>query len=72
MVSDHRAGLGMPRRAKVMAAGCIVAAVGISAGLLIANPAVRILVVAIGAIGVWYVGWRVPTREQVPGQVPAP
>ena len=35
LVRDHRAGLGMPRRAKVL------------------------------AVGTWYVGWRVPTREVV-------
>jgi hypothetical protein len=69
MVRDHRAGLGMPRRAKMMAAGSIVVAVGLSAGLLIANPAVRLLVVAAGLVGVLYIGWRVPTRERVLDQV---
>ena len=69
MVRDHRAGLGMPRRAKIMAAGSIVVAVGLSAGLLIANPAVRLLVLAAGLVGVLYIGWRVPTRERVLDQV---
>jgi uncharacterized membrane protein YbaN (DUF454 family) len=65
MVSDYRSGLGMPRRAKVAAISCIVIAVGLSAGLAISNLWVRLIVVAVGLIGVWYVGWHVPTREQV-------
>lgn len=65
MVRDYRSGLGMPRRAKVAAISCIVLAVGLSAGLLIDNLTVRLLVVALGLIGVWYVGYRVPTRETV-------
>ncbi len=65
MVSDFRSGLGMPRRAKIAAISCIVLAVGLSAGLLIGNLWVRLVVVAVGLIGVWYVGFHVPTREQV-------
>ncbi len=65
MVADFRAGLGMPRRAKVVAIGCIVAAVTVSAGLLINGSTVRILVVAFGLIGVAYIGIMVPTRERV-------
>ncbi|MEM7325935.1 MAG: YbaN family protein [Actinomycetota bacterium] len=65
MVSDYRDGLGMPRRAKVFAIGSIVLAVGLSAGLLIDNLTVRLIVVAAGLVGVWYVGIRVPTRETV-------
>ncbi len=63
MVQDYRDGLGMPRRAKIAAISCIVIAVGISAGLLISNLAVRLVVLAVGLVGVWYVGLRVPTRE---------
>ena len=65
MVLDFRSGLGMPRRAKIAAISCIVAAVGLSAGLLIEPLWVRLLVVAVGLIGVWYVGLHVPTREKV-------
>lgn len=65
MVVDYRSGLGMPRRAKVLAIGCIVLAAGSSAWFLIDNLAVRAVVAVLGAIGVWYVGWRVPTRERV-------
>ncbi len=65
MVQDYRNGLGMPRRAKRFAIGSICVACAISAGLLIGPWPVRLLVVAVGAIGVWWVGWRVPTRETV-------
>lgn len=63
MVSDYRAGLGMRRRAKVMATSMIVIAVGLSVGLAIQNWTVRAVVLAAGAVGVAYVNWRVPTRE---------
>ena len=65
MVRDFRSGLGMPRKAKIAAISCIVIAVALSAGFLIGNLAVRLIVIAAGLIGVWYVGFHVPTREQV-------
>ena len=65
MVRDYRSGLGMPRRAKVFAIGCIVVAAGSSAVFPINNPVVQLLVAALGLVGVWYVGLRVPTRETV-------
>lgn len=65
LVQDYRSGLGMPRRAKVMAIGCIVAAVGLSAGIMIDSAVVRLIVVGLGLIGVAYVGYRIPTRERV-------
>ncbi len=65
MVRDYRSGLGMPRRAKIAAVSCIVVAVALSAGLLIDNLTVRLIVVAVGLVGVWYVGSHVPTRETV-------
>ena len=65
MVGDYRRGLGMPRRAKVFAISMIVVASGISAGLLINQLVVRLIVAAVGLVGVWFVGLRVPTRERV-------
>jgi len=65
MVADHRAGLGMPRRAKAWAIGAIVAACGLSAGLLVDSAVVRVVIAVAGAVGVAYVGFRVPTRERV-------
>ena len=63
MVSDYRAGLGMRRRAKIMATSMIVIAVGLSTGLAIDSWTLRAIVLAAGAVGVAYVSWRVPTRE---------
>lgn len=65
MVRDYRAGMGMPRRAKVFAISAIVAACGLSAGFLIDNLAIRLLVAVVGVFGVWWVGWHTPTRELV-------
>lgn len=67
-VRGYRAGYGMPRRAKVAAISSIVFFVGLSAGFMIGNLWVRLLVAALGIIGVCYVGWMVPTRETVLAQ----
>lgn len=64
MVRDHRAGLGMPRRAKVIVAAMVTAVVSLSA-MTISSTGVRLAVLALGAIGVAYVAVRVPTRERV-------
>ena len=65
LVRDHRAGLGMPRRAKVIAITMLVVAVGLSAGLALDPWWARVAVVALGAVGVAYILRRVPTRERV-------
>jgi uncharacterized membrane protein YbaN (DUF454 family) len=65
LVRDHRAGLGMPRRAKALAVSMIVVAAGASALLAIDNGAVRASVIALGLVGVAYIVFRVPTRERV-------
>lgn len=65
LVRDHRVGLGMPRRAKVVAVAMIVGAVTASVVFAIENPAVAASVVVLGLVGVWYVASRVPTRERV-------
>jgi uncharacterized membrane protein YbaN (DUF454 family) len=64
VVRDYRAGLGMRPSAKAWAIGTMVAAVALSAGFLITSTFWRVLVVLLGAAGVWYVGWRVPTRRE--------
>lgn len=64
LVRDHRAGLGMPRRVKVIAIGMMLAACTISA-VTVGHPVVAVVVLGLGAVGTWYVGWRVPTRERV-------
>jgi len=65
MVADHRAGLGMPRRAKVMAVAMILVVSAASALLVIGNRSVGAAVGALGLIGALYVTFRVPTRERV-------
>ncbi len=65
MVTDYRSGLGMPRRAKFFAIGSMSLAVLLSITLAIDNLPIRVLVGVLGLIGVWYVGFRVPTRETV-------
>jgi uncharacterized membrane protein YbaN (DUF454 family) len=65
MVRDHRAGLGMPRRAKAIAVSMIVVAVALSVTLGISTWPLRLVVLALGAVGVVYIAARVPTRERV-------
>jgi uncharacterized membrane protein YbaN (DUF454 family) len=65
MVGDYRAGLGMPRRAKVVAVSMIALFVTLSVVLFIGSWPWRLVVLALGAIGVAYVAFRVPTRERV-------
>lgn len=72
LVRDHRAGLGMPRRAKVVAVTMILTAATVSAVFAIDNRAVGASVVALGLIGASYVAFRVPTRERVLARRPVP
>ena len=65
MVRDHRAGLGMPRRAKAIAVSMIVVAVALSVTVGIDTWPTRLVVLTLGAVGVVYVAARVPTRERV-------
>ena len=64
LVRDYRSGLGMPRRAKVVASVAIAVAVTLSAFAL-PSWGVRLAVVALGLVGIGYVTLRVPTRERV-------
>jgi uncharacterized protein len=64
MVRDHRDGLGMPRRAKAWAVGTMVFFASLSA-LAVGHPAISSAILALVAVGVWYVTCRVPTRERV-------
>ena len=65
MVRDHRAGLGMPRRAKLWAIGTMLLFAGGSAVLAAGTPPVAAGIAALVAVGAWYIAYRVPTREQV-------
>jgi uncharacterized membrane protein YbaN (DUF454 family) len=68
LVRDHRAGLGMPRRAKLVAIGSMLVACSLSA-LAVGNPLIAAVVLAAGVVGTWYIGWRVPTRESLPPEM---
>ncbi len=68
LVSDYRSGLGMPRRAKVIAIASIAVAVSISAVVALEHPAARAGVSAAGLVGIWWILQRVPTRETVLAQ----
>ena len=72
LVRDHRAGLGMPRRAKMVAVTMILVAATASAVFAIDNRAVGASVVALGLLGASYVVFRVPTRERVLARRAAP
>ena len=65
LVRDHREGLGMPRRAKVMAVTMILVVSTLSGVFAIGNRAVGAGVIALGLVGALYVTFRVPTRENV-------
>jgi uncharacterized protein len=67
MVRDHRAGLGMPRRAKVVAIAMMLTACALSSWAL-GSPVGAAVILGAGVVGTWYVGWRVPTREAVLAQ----
>jgi uncharacterized membrane protein YbaN (DUF454 family) len=65
LVRDYRAGLGMPRRAKVIAITMLVVSCSLSASFGVDRPAIRLVILGAGAIGVAWILWRVPTRETV-------
>jgi uncharacterized protein len=64
LVRDYRDGLGMPRRAKAIAITMMLTACVLSS-LALGSPVLAAVVLGLGAVGTWYVGWRVPTREVV-------
>ncbi len=63
LVRDYRAGLGMPRKAKIWAVSMILVAVTASAVFAIEHPIARAVVVGLGLIGAWVVLWRIPTSR---------
>ena len=68
MVRDHRSGLGMPRKAKTIAISMMAIATALSIVFAIDQIGIRIIVGGVGIVGVWYVGFKVPTRERVLSQ----
>lgn len=62
LISDYRAGRGMPLRAKWIASLCIVLAVSFSLGRI---PVLvgQVTWVLVGLIGIGYISLRVPTKK---------
>jgi uncharacterized protein len=71
LVRDHRAGLGMPRRAKVVAIAMMLTACSLSS-VALGSPLLAGVVMGAGLVGTWYVGWRIPTRERMLPAGPRP
>lgn len=67
-VRDYRAGLGMPLRAKRIVVSIIGLMVVLAALFAIPVMVGKLSVLALGAVGMWYVGFRVPTKEVVLAQ----
>lgn len=63
MVLSYRAGLGMPRRAKIMALVMMWLAIGISAGVVLDLVWLRGVIVVLGLIGTWWILVRTPTSS---------
>lgn len=63
MVQDHRAGLGMPRRAKVIAVSMMWTAIAVSSFTLRDRWWIPAVVALLGVIGTWYILRRVPTKQ---------
>jgi uncharacterized protein len=62
LVRDYREGKGMPARTKLIAVSMLSVAVLISAWRL-QTVYGRIGVIALGAVGIWFILARVPTRS---------
>ena len=62
MVRDYRAGLGMPKQAKVAAITSIVVACSLSAFVAVDRVLVKVAILAAGGVGIAWILWRVPTR----------
>jgi uncharacterized membrane protein YbaN (DUF454 family) len=61
-LQDYRAGLGIPRKVKVIAVVSIVASVTLTVTIAMSSPWPRAAMVLFGLVGVWFVLTR-PTRE---------
>ena len=62
LVRDYREGKGMPARAKLIAVSMLSVAVLLSAWRL-QTVYGRVGVIALGAVGLWFILTRVPTRS---------
>lgn len=65
LVRDYRAGLGMPRSAKVMSVITMWTAIAISSWVLRDRPLLIGIIGVLGLIGTYVVVWRVPCKERL-------
>lgn len=66
-IADYRAGLGIPRRIKVISVTMVLVVVSISVGLALDAMWLRLLVAGLGVYGIGFILTR-PTREAVSGE----
>jgi uncharacterized membrane protein YbaN (DUF454 family) len=65
MVRDYRAGLGMSRRAKILAIVTMLVFASLGIFLTRDSPVIAAIIAVAVLVGAAYVGLRVPTRERV-------
>lgn len=61
-LQDYRAGLGIPRKIKVVAVTSIILSVALTVTLALSGPWARASMVLFGLVGIWFILTR-PTRE---------
>jgi hypothetical protein len=64
LVREYRSGMGMPRRAKIIAVSSITIATVLSS-VVIPSWIGRGAAIGIALVGIWFIMVRVPTRERV-------
>jgi uncharacterized protein len=65
LVRDYRSGLGMPRKAKVLAL-CMLSFFALSSAIFfVPNFWIKLVILVSGVVGFWYIHARIPTREVV-------
>ena len=64
-IQNFRNGLGMPIKAKIFAVSSIFIFTAVATILLIENLLLRVSIIFVAVIGIWYITSRVPTREKV-------
>ena len=63
-IQNFRNGLGMPIKAKFFAVSSIFIFTAVATILLIENLLLRVSIIFVAVIGIWYITSRVPTRKK--------
>ncbi len=65
MVRDYRSGLGMPRKAKILAL-CMLSFFALTSAIFFIPVFwVKVAVLVVGLVGFWFIHSRIPTKELV-------